>query len=462
MKILRITIVTLCLLLSVWVSMAVYQSSSDSGRLKDDQIALSMVKYGLFNVDEWKGLLTNILSEKIDEININEENEDEMRDKISSFLYAAIREFETSFKRKNSKEALFGISIKNGVASTLGIFQRIKEEVPQITDQAIEFINNPENKKRIKSYLTQKLNDYADKTFSEVNYEERDAILKKYTSVSITECLTVISLKLEEYKAKNQQNMCYLMVLVLSLFICLLFFPKPTIYECSVYMALTLILLALGLLLPMIDIDARISEVSFSLLGEKIVFTDQVLFYKSKSILEVVSIMMAQGKLKLILVGFLVLLFSVLFPLAKIVCTCLILLNPDFTRYSFIDFMAFKSGKWSMADVMVVAIFMSYLGFSGILSDQLRQLESISDRVDLLTTNYSTLQAGFYMFLTFVVFSIVVAAKISLTIAPKSQTNNLSPDEKEIRHQQNLRIAHKMSQKGFSLEMIEELTGVKQ
>lgn len=47
--------------------------------------------------------------------------------------------------------------------------------------------------------------------------------------------------------------------------------------------------LILGLTLPMIEIDARISEIKLSLLGEQLSFQDQVLYYKSKSILEVVT-----------------------------------------------------------------------------------------------------------------------------------------------------------------------------
>jgi hypothetical protein len=75
--------------------------------------------------------------------------------------------------------------------------------------------------------------------------------------------------------------------------------------------------------------------------------------------------------------------------------------------------MVFKTGKWSMADVMVVAIFMAYIGFGGIISDQLRQLENISQYVDILTTNKSGLQLGFYLFTSFTVLSLVVSQKIS-------------------------------------------------
>ncbi|MEI9920399.1 MAG: hypothetical protein WDO14_16630 [Bacteroidota bacterium] len=73
----------------------------------------------------------------------------------------------------------------------------------------------------------------------------------------------------------------------------------------------SLSLLVFGVLLPMIEIDARISSISMTLLGEPIRFTDQVLYYKSKSILEVVRLMFTQGRADVLFVGVLVLLFSV-------------------------------------------------------------------------------------------------------------------------------------------------------
>ena len=69
----------------------------------------------------------------------------------------------------------------------------------------------------------------------------------------------------------------------------------------------------------MIEIDARISEMSFSFLNESVVFKDQVLFYKSKSIYEVVTLMLSQHKFDLIAVGTLIFLFSVLFPISKLI-----------------------------------------------------------------------------------------------------------------------------------------------
>ncbi|MEE9431111.1 MAG: paraquat-inducible protein A, partial [Melioribacteraceae bacterium] len=183
-------------------------------------------------------------------------------------------------------------------------------------------------------------------------------------------------------------------------------YTKPII---TLVVLIALHFLILGLLLPMIDIDARISTMEFNLLGETISFHNQVLYFKSKSILEMANVMLTHDKLKIIIVGILVLVFSVIFPFTKLFSTILLLYKEKFASNKFIDFMVFKSGKWSMADVMVVAIFMSYIGFSGIISNQLSQLENITNDLSIVTTNYSELQSGFFFFLTFVLASIVVS-----------------------------------------------------
>ena len=51
-----------------------------------------------------------------------------------------------------------------------------------------------------------------------------------------------------------------------------------------------------------------------------------------------------------------------------------------------------------MADVLVVAIFMAYIGFNGIISNQLGKLSTQSEDVMVLATNGTSLQPGFYIF----------------------------------------------------------------
>ena len=74
-----------------------------------------------------------------------------------------------------------------------------------------------------------------------------------------------------------------------------------------------------------------------------------------------------------------------------------------------------------MADVLVVAIFMSYIGFSGILTEQLNQLENLSSKMDILTTNKSSLQIGFFAFTSFALLSLLMTNKLQNNLGDKNE-----------------------------------------
>lgn len=62
-----------------------------------------------------------------------------------------------------------------------------------------------------------------------------------------------------------------------------------------------------------------------------------------------------------------------------------------------------------MADVMVVAIFMAYIGFKGILDSQLAGLNLMTPSIASITTNQTSLQPGFILFIAFVLFSLILS-----------------------------------------------------
>ena len=131
--------------------------------------------------------------------------------------------------------------------------------------------------------------------------------------------------------------------------------------------------------------------------------------------------MIMQGSFDLIMVGFLIFIFSVLFPLSKLVSSICLVSSPNLKSNRIIYFLVNKTGKWSMADVMVVAIFMSYIGFSGILTEQLNQLENLSSKMDILTTNKSSLQIGFFAFTSFALLSLLITNKLQNNLGDKNE-----------------------------------------
>ena len=241
-------------------------------------------------------------------------------------------------------------------------------------------------------------------------------IISKYEGTTKVDTITIIKSKIEENTSnKNSYQTILLSIYTLTLLL-LIFLKKTTKAEFLLFISYSLLLLFLGVFLPMIAIDARISELNFPFLGETIQFKDQVLFFKSKSIMEVVDLMISQDRIDLLFVGGLVFLFSVLFPLSKLISSIFYLFSKKLSNTKLIKFLVFKTGKWSMADVFVIAIFMAYLGFDGLITEQLNQLGKFTGSTAVLTTNNSGLLFGFFAFTGFVIFSLFISQKIKKSV----------------------------------------------
>ncbi|MHB9103287.1 MAG: paraquat-inducible protein A [Sulfuricella sp.] len=149
---------------------------------------------------------------------------------------------------------------------------------------------------------------------------------------------------------------------------------------------------------------------SFMLMGHPIHFENQVLYFQSKSILDVFWIMITHQDFQLKFVGVLLITFSIVFPLLKIVSSLGYYYDYRQAKENpVIRFFVLKSGKWSMADVMVIAIFMAYIGFNGIITSQLGHLSSADQELVILTTNGTSLQPGFYLFLTYTLLALFLS-----------------------------------------------------
>jgi hypothetical protein len=183
-------------------------------------------------------------------------------------------------------------------------------------------------------------------------------------------------------------------------------------------------LLACGVLTPMLEVEARIAQLRFMLMGYPVEFANEVFYFQSKSILDVVSILTSRDEADMVVVGILLMTFSVIFPSLKLLASIIHIYNPGKARdWSVVRFFALKSGKWSMADVMVIAIFMAYIGFNGMISSQLDLITrgAASAGVDVLTTNGTDLQLGFFMFLAFCLFSLAVSTALESAPDPEPQ-----------------------------------------
>jgi uncharacterized paraquat-inducible protein A len=172
----------------------------------------------------------------------------------------------------------------------------------------------------------------------------------------------------------------------------------------------------------MIEVEAQIGELRFMLMGKPVEFYNEVFYYQSKSVLDVVMILMAKREIDMMLVGILIMTFSVIFPALKLLTSMLYIYSRQSRQSSIVEFFALKSSKWSMADVMVVAIFMAYIGFNGMISSQMEMMAegTMVKGVEVLTTEGTALQIGFFMFLAFCMASLMVASLIAATLSKEA------------------------------------------
>ena len=404
----RVVFLAIFLLLA-FCGIRIYQFESQKRILKAEQIELSHIKYGLFNVDEWKELIAVIISKKIESFQVTRENENEIRKKVESILHTLIDEVERFMRAKNS-ESIKGI-FKQAMTDLLFDFDDVRQGIPEYARVIVERLNDPTTKAELKDFLRQKIEDYADETVGRMDYAYHDAILNKYDSPDRQSCLSLLSSKSQAIQSLQKPYIVIALIAALLL-LSLIMAMKLNSGDMIIAILSSSVFLVAGVRLPMIDIEATIQSFSFLLMGEPVLFENQVLFFQSKSILEVIFLLIQNGEPELIFVSFLVFSFSILFPLTKLMISASLLLSRPKPLGKFARFMVFKSAKWSMADVMVIALFMAYIGFSGVINAQLTQIERNSGNLDVFTTDRSTLQLGFYLFTSFVVFNLFLSSKL--------------------------------------------------
>ena len=362
---------------------------------KNEYAELNHVKYGLFSIDEWKEQVTVILAEEINKLYLSRANERVLRKHIEVLLNTLIDKVDKKIREGNAGTA--GGQITQSFIDIFINLDEIKKGIPEYSDAVIHEMTKAKTRRQIKAVLNKQLEKYASKTFDTRDTTLLGNILLRTDSKDIEGA----RIKLDEAITATHDLIAKEVILLIFLsaipFVLSGFSKQPLIPSRYALLVLALIiLLSAGVTTPTIDMEAKISQMSFMLLGHPVHFENQVLYFQSKSILDVFWIMITHQDIQMRLVGVLLITFSIIFPLLKIVSTMGYYFNYHHAMENpVIKFFVLSSGKWSMADVMVVAIFMAYIGFNGIISNQLGHLNSESQELVLLTTNGTSLQPGF-------------------------------------------------------------------
>ncbi len=385
---------------------------------KQDYSEINNIKYGLFSINEWKEQLSTIVNAQISEFDVKD-SEKKLKPLLEAQLNSLIDGVDKKIREKN-KETVKG-KFKQAFINTFVDIKDIKAGIPEYAESIMKLMQKPKAKKNIKGMLLDKVEEYFDKTFESQDFTTIDAIIQRTGANDMASA----KIKLNEDIANTQKKIFLLTWVLLGLSAILFaiagFSKEPLPSAQYIVLVLVLfILLVTGVTTPMIDLEAKISEMSFVLFDQPVKFLNQVLYFQTKSVLDVFWIMITHEDIQMKIVGVLMVAFSVIFPVVKLVSSIFYYYNHWSARNNkWVKFFVLKSGKWSMTDVMIIAIFMAYIGFNGIISSQFGKMHSAEEEIVLLTTNGTSLQPGFYLFMGYSLLALFLSEFLTKDVVPK-------------------------------------------
>ena len=404
----------MALLLSVegFCAWQLHAISSRQEQIKRDYTDINNITLGLMSVDNWKGKVADIVSHQVKHFKLTPKEKAALQVEVEQVIYALIDKAEAMV---NKPQKSLGGKIKRLIIKSAVHTDKIRAQVPKFAREVIARVDNPKQKNKLSTLAMTKFNEVqqSDKLDSthKANQALTDKMYRKYGVSSPDQLDHKLTSLLDNARAETYAYGFGMLGCILAVLLCWWFLRRQVhtaLFILSLLFAF--ILLAVGLTASMIEVDCRIKSLDFVLLGEHVQFRNQVLFYESKSILGVVKVLFEQGAADSLAVGALILCFSILFPVAKLASTGIHLLSKrKVAENRVIKFFAFQSGKWSMADVIVIAVLMTYIGLNGLLDNQLAALHIRSQDLTLITTNNTTLQPGYIIFISFVLYGLILS-----------------------------------------------------
>jgi hypothetical protein len=388
--------------------------SRQQEQIKRDYTDINNITLGLMSVDNWKDKVADIITHQVKHFKLTPKEKRTLQVEVEQVIYALIDKAEALV---NKPQTSLGGKIKQLIVKTVVKTDKIKAQVPAYAKSIIAKVDNPKQKNQLSTLAMSKFNEAQHSgsldSAHKANQALTDKMYQRYHVSSADELDNKLTALLDNIRIQTF-NYCFGMLACIVVVLGCWWFLRKRVYLHGTLFILSLlfafILLAVGLTASMIEVDCRIKSLNFVLLGEHVNFKNQVLFYESKSIMGVVKVLFSQTGADSLAVGALILCFSILFPVTKLASTGIHLLSKRrVAENRFIKFFAFQSGKWSMADVIVIAILMTYIGLNGLLDNQLAELNIKSNTLTVITTNNTALQPGYIIFISFVLYGLILS-----------------------------------------------------
>ncbi|WP_461452848.1 paraquat-inducible protein A [Mucilaginibacter sp.] len=399
--------------------------STERKQIKEDYSTINNITFGLFSVDQWRDKIATVVHSQVHDFKITPEQKKALQAEVSQALHSLVSKAVATI---NKPQTSFAGKLKKFAFNKFIDTNQIQELVPSFARTIINKVNSPASTGRLKDIATSKINQLEKETYDSTKTAAAavDSFMyHKYhvsNNVQFDQQLKaqLVANRIASFKYSFGMLGFLLAVLVIWWLLRNQYHLKAILYVMSLLFAFVLI--TVGITTSIIEVDARIGTLNFILMDQKVSFDNQVLFFQSKSILGIVEVLLKQPKADAVLVGVLILVFVIVFPVLRLVFTGIhILSRKKFAENKIVRYFTFESGHWTMADVMIVGILMTYIGLNGILESQLSNLNIHNSFLTTATQNSTSLQFGYFVFVAFVLYSLVLTTIVK-RITPYSAT----------------------------------------
>jgi hypothetical protein len=371
------------------------------------------ITFGVFSIDLWRDKIAEIMTEKIRGFKVTPEQKKLMRQQVTKQLHGMVNEVVKEF---NKPQKSLGGKLKKFAFKRFVDPKELHAQVPAFAKIIIDRIASPKTTTKLKNIATSKFEELASQTYDSTKTaidKVNNDMYQKYNVSSQQAFNEQVETKLTRMR-EITYNYAYAMLGCVAGAIMLWIILRKqkhlqtTLFVMSLLFAV--VLLIVGVTVSIIEVDARLSSLEIMLMGEPIAFQNQVLFFQSKSILGIGEVLIQQPKPDSVTVGIIIMLFVIVLPILRMTARGIhMLCKPPISENKFTRYLAFESGKWDMADVMVVGILMTYIGLNGILKSQLVDLNLKNEFLTTTTVNYTSLQPGYIIFVGYVVFTFMLS-----------------------------------------------------
>ena len=421
---LRLAAGVIFLLPAIWFSWKTVDGLAGRRFIRTDLAEIQHARYGILSADQWRGIIGPMFNAQIDKLNLKGQSKS-LRPMVERSLYALLDNIKAQMTSPNAKAS--GMPGGGNPIIVNMIIGALRPHVPEYTNVVMAELDKPQTQKSFQDSIRGVLADAVKDTFGNTDMTTYNAILKHYGCSSGAVCEVTLANQIEA--ADKKLTRYYLTVLAsAALGFILLTAGKRTLSRSAVVvlMLFCLAMLVGGVLSPMLEVEVRVTKIDATLLGTPIEFRDQSLYYRSKTVFEVFQTLIQMGRPEMTLVAVLLILFSVVFPALKMLALGVALFRPALLRTNrFVRLLASDLSKWSMADVMALAIFMSFVAFNGVVSSSLGGLRDMPNiHQILIPMNASKILPGYYLFVGFCVSSIFLSKKLEHGIASSSTSES--------------------------------------